>query len=69
MVQAQDWEKKDYVTYYGYTGNPITVAWDAVEGATSYEIKLQNVERNYFMPIQTVTECEITIFFQRQVII
>jgi hypothetical protein len=45
-VTTSNWEKKDYVTYYGTSNHIITVAWDASPGATYYELEILNVERN-----------------------
>lgn len=45
-VPTSNWEKKDYVTYYGTSNHTITVAWDASPGATYYELEILNVERN-----------------------
>jgi hypothetical protein len=45
-VLIPNWEKKDYVTYYGTTNHTITVAWDASPGASYYELEILNIERN-----------------------
>ena len=50
-VIIPNWEKKDYVTYYGTSDHTITVAWDPSPGATYYELEILNVERNIKTPI------------------
>jgi hypothetical protein len=45
-VIVSNWEKKDYVTYYGTSNHTITAAWDAAPGATYYELEILHVERN-----------------------
>jgi hypothetical protein len=45
-VLIPNWEKKDYVTYYGTSDHTITVAWGASPGAAYYELEILHVERN-----------------------
>lgn len=67
-VTTSNWEKKDYVTYYGTSNRPVTVAWDASPGATYYELKILHVERNTEISIasgSSLTELKKTFLFPR----
>lgn len=47
-ISNADWEVKNLTTYFGYTSNLMTVAWDVTPGATSYDLRLKHVERNTY---------------------
>ena len=64
---AFSWEKKDYVTYFDTTDNPVTCAWSAVEGAAGYQVQLLHVERDSTTIVsrEALTDRRDTFLLQR----
>ncbi len=56
----------DYTTYFGNTGEDISVAWDTVPAENpdyiTYEVRMKHVERDIYIPITTdnITGTQIT---------
>lgn len=66
-IAFAEWEKKDYVTYFGTTDKSITCAWDAVENAQGYQVELYHVERDSITRIASegLTDTQIEINLPR----
>jgi len=62
-----EWEKKDYVTYFGTTDQTITCAWDAVENAEGYQVELYHVERDSITRVASegLTDTQIVLSLPR----
>lgn len=64
---SADWEKKDYVTYFGTTDKTITCTWDSSTGATSYQVELLHVERDAttIVAVENLVATQITFSLPR----
>jgi len=63
---AYGWESKDLVTYFGTSDKEITIAWDAVENADYYELKLFSIERNVESVVaNNISQTQLKIFLPR----
>lgn len=50
-------------TYFEFTGQPITVGWDAISNATKYIWRIKSVERQKYIIIEGAAEHETTETF------
>lgn len=59
----------EYYTYFGNTGEEVTVSWDAVAEENpnyiTYEIRLKHVEQDIYVPIDTTSNTQVTFILPK----
>lgn len=59
----------EYYTYFGNTGEEVTVSWDAVAeedpNYITYEIRLKHVEQQIYVPVGTTSNTQVTFILPK----